>query len=783
MKLIIAIMLATFSTVVFSLVFVLAAQNVTLSGSISIRYVNTQTLASNFKTFIPSDCTSVVFDYAENHLDIVEDSSLSETTVDSAWVGLEESGISLFYKPSNKTAYILSYGEIFTGTSCFAMFYDCNSLTSIQFNNFNTENAIDMRWMFYNCSALMELDVSNFNTNQIGNMSYMFSNCSALTNIEFGDNFNTENVTDMSYMFSDCSTLTELVFDDAFNTNKVTRMDYMFSGCLGLTNLDVSTFNTSKVTNMYGMFYACSALTELNLDNFTTDNVKQMEYMFYHCSSLTELDLSSFNTFNVVSMRSMFYECSSLTGITFGYNFNTTNVTSMYYMFSGCSGLTNLDVSNFNTSKVTDMYGMFYGCYTLTELDVSSFNTTNVTSMGSMFRSCSGLTKITFGDDFKTDKVTSLNHMFYACYELQELDLSNFNTSNVARLDNMFYACNVLTELDLTSFNTSNVTLMTNMFYECFALTTIYVGADWNTDSVTDGYDMFYDCTSLVGQAGTVYNNLYTDETYAHIDGGNENPGYLTAGYALVSGSNFNSYIDSNSTKIIFGDYSAYSSSVSGLTPTYVSQHVLTNEVTDDIQLYYSDSTKTTFILSKSVIMANDNCQGMFYNKTALKSIQFENFNTTNVTKMGIVTVGLMGSRDYGMFEGCSNLTNLDLSTFDTSKVTNMAGMFYGCSSLVSLDLSSFDTSNVTHMSMVTYSWSGILDDVYGMFGFCSSLKTIYVGQLWSTSSVTESFEMFDACSSLVGGAGTTYNSSHEDITYACVDGGTASPGYLTLKS
>ena len=43
-----------------------------------------------------------------------------------------------------------------------------------------------------------------------------------------------------------------------------------------------------------------------------------------------------------------------------------------------------------------------------------------------------------------------------------------------------------------------------------------------------------------------------------------------------------------------------------------------------------------------------------------------------------------------------SSATTLDLSSFDTSKVTNMYYMFYG-SSATTLDLSSFDTSNVTN--------------------------------------------------------------------------------------
>ena len=51
------------------------------------------------------------------------------------------------------------------------------------------------------------------------------------------------------------------------------------------------------------------------------------------------------------------------------------------------------------------------------------------------------------------------------------------------------------------------------------------------------------------------------------------------------------------------------------------------------------------------------------------------------------------------MFYGCSSLTSLDLSNFNTSNVIDMNNMFYGCSSLTSLDLSNFDTSNVLFMN------------------------------------------------------------------------------------
>ena len=59
-------------------------------------------------------------------------------------------------------------------------------------------------------------------------------------------------------------------------------------------------------------------------------------------------------------------------------------------------------------------------------------------------------------------------------------------------------------------------------------------------------------------------------------------------------------------------------------------------------------------------------------------------------------------------------MTSLDLSSFDTSKVTSMSRMFYGCSSLASLNVSGFDTSQVRSM--------------YEMFNGCTSLNKIAFG-------------------------------------------------------
>ena len=60
------------------------------------------------------------------------------------------------------------------------MFYDCNSLISLDLSNFNTQNVTNMCWMFRDCNSLISLDLSNFNTQNVTDMYAMFSGCKSL---------------------------------------------------------------------------------------------------------------------------------------------------------------------------------------------------------------------------------------------------------------------------------------------------------------------------------------------------------------------------------------------------------------------------------------------------------------------------------------------------------------------------------------------------------------------------------------------------------------------------
>ena len=396
-------------------------------------------------------------------------------------------------------------------------------------------------------------------------------------------------------------------------------------------------------------------------------------------------------------------------------NFSTWGTTRMHGLFNWCSKLETLDLSKFDTSKVTSMGEMFSFCSSLTTLDVSILNTSNATNMNGMFNGCSQLTTLDLSN-FNTSNVTNMNSMFSKCNSLATLDVSKFNTENVKEMRGMFDGCSGLTTLDLNNFDTSNVTTMRNMFLNCGKLIELNI-SNFNTSNVKIMSYMFQNCSKLIE----------------------------------LDTSNFD-----------------------------------TNNVTEMTSMFYGCKGLTTLNVSgfntKNVTAMGD----MFNGCGGLTILDVNNFDTSNVTGMG------------GMFSGCSGLTTLDLSNFDTSNVTSMGGMFRGCWALNELNLSNFNVIAVKNASLMFYQCGNIktlnlsnfstnnVENMYLMFGGCRNLTTIYVSEFnaetstgWTTTAVTNSVNMFSDCTNIIGGNGTTFDSTKTDKTYAVIDTATT-PGYLT---
>ena len=131
----------------------------------------------------------------------------------------------------------------------------------------------------------------------------------------------------------------------------------------------------------------------------------------------------------------------------------------------------------------------------------------------------------------------------------------------------------------------------------------------------------------------------------------------------------------------------------------------------------------------------------MFDATAATELIGLENFDTSNVTDMS------------GMFSG-SKIEKLDVSNFNTSKVTNMNGIFGGSEATEIIGYENFDTSKVTNMrGMFSQVKIPVLDiskydtsnvtDMYALFRFIKGNVEIKGLDKIDTSNVTNMSEMF----------------------------------------
>ena len=580
------------------------------------------------------------------------------------------------------------------------------------------------------------------------------------------------------------NTIEKVIFDASFANARPTSCYKWFDGCKNLTTIDgIEYLNTENVTNMSGMFRDCSALTTLNVSNFDTKNVTSMSEMFYGCYALTTLDVSHFDTKKVTDMSGMFSYCRALRTLDVS-NFDTKNVTDMSMMFNNCEALTTLDVSKFDTKNVTDMGGMFSYCPTLTTLDVPNFDTKNVTDMSDMFHGCRALTTLDVSN-FNTQNVTDMSDMFSGCCALTTLDVSYFDTKNVTDMSGMFSGCRALTTLDVSNFDTKNVTDMSGMFSYNPALRFIFASEKFVTTACKKDEDMFKDCTNLVGTVPYDKNKV-----------GKEMANYTTGYFKYYKASIFASF------------YAVFDEATSTLTFKHDNNKPIEAFVLNEGSKfpgwykYHEDISKVVFDTSFANARPTS-CYRWFCNCNDLTTIEgIEYLNTQNVTNMGFMFNGCSALRTLDlssfdtknvtdmeyMFNGCSTLETLDLSNFDTKNVTNMEYMFKGCAALNTLDLSSFDTKNVTNMqsmfngcsALKTFDLSNFdtknVTNMEYMFKGCHALKTIYASEKFVTTACEFYRDMFANCTNLVGAV--PYDRNKVDKKMA-----NYTTGYFTYKA
>ena len=205
-----------------------------------------------------------------------------------------------------------------------------------------------------------------------------------------------------------------------------------------------------------------------------------------------------------------------------------------------------------------------------------------------------------------------------------------------------------------------------------------------------------------------------------------------------------------------------------------------------EIKLWLDPADKTAYYYAEpEKVYLNKDSSRMFSRMSNLTSLNISNLDTSKVTNMRsmfdgvsrLISLGLFNfdtsqvTNMNSMFYGMSSLTSLNLSNFNTSNVTDMREMFFGTRSLASLNLSNFDTSNVTDMSFMFFNSSKLTSlnlsnfntskviDMSYMFSVMSSLTSLNLSN-FDTSKVMNMSTMFREMSSL-----TSLNLSNFDTS------------------
>ena len=315
------------------------------------------------------------------------------------------------------------------------------------------------------------------------------------------------------------------------NMNGVTDLSYLFADCTALTTLDLTRLDTRNITNMKGMFSGCTSLKTIYVsEKWNTDKVTNSAQMFEDCNQLVGGQGTTFDAGHIDKEYARLDGGTDSPGYFTGpvpYAVITSDFTLTFYN-DGQKNARQGKSYDLNEGEGAPDWAEVRHAVKSVVFD-RSFKTARPTTTVLWFEGMSSLESVTNLQYLNTSEVTNMWWMFRGCSALENLDLSSFNTANVTDMRSMFQNCICLKSLNVSSFDTRKVTDMAGMFEGCSELKTIYIGPKWNTEQVSSSENMFYNCTSIVGGQGTTYDANHIDAEYAHPDGGESNPGYMTA--------------------------------------------------------------------------------------------------------------------------------------------------------------------------------------------------------------------------------------------------------------
>ena len=585
----------------------------------------------------------------------------------------------------------------------------------------------DMYGMFRGASDFNQ-DISQWDVSQVTTVERMFQNAINFNQpLQYWD---TTSVTNYDNKFQGATAMLAIGFpetpdsshfnifrigDPMTNTNIQTAVDAWVNneGAATTTYGDINTWDTSAVTDMSNLFSTTRngsmSTFNSNISNWNTSNVTNMSNMFSGAQDFNQ-DISNWNTSNVTNMSNMFNNAKKFN------NGDSGNNSANPLTTSG---------SSWDVSSVTNMSGMFFKAYKFNQ-DVSNWNVSSVENMSTMFRDA-----VLFNQNISSWTVSNVRDtwgMFYGNPAFNQ-DISIWDTSQVTSMSWMFYNASSMDQ-PLQYWNTSSVTSYQNMFLNATNMLARGFSATPNSSyfnqprpfkpttkqQLIDAVTAF---TSIGGDAN-VYNNVPINDWDTSL--------ITDMSYLFQDKSTFNSdisgWVVSSVTNMygMFWGAEAFNQAIGQWDVSQVTNvaRMFQNAIDFDQSIQYWDTTSVDI---------NTGYINMFSGATAMLARGFSATpSSTDFNKFPPMTndniqtaVDLWVSN-----QSSATATYGDISTWDTSAVTDMSNLFNGKSTFNS-DISGWDVSSVTNMN--------------NMFKLAGQFNTDISD--WDVSSVTNMHGMF----------------------------------------
>lgn len=584
----------------------------------------------------------------------------------------------------------------------------------------------------------------------------------------------------------------------AKHANNITRA---FRNTESLSSADLSSWEISEATDATSVFEN-SAISTIDLSKSSFKNTTSTANMFKD-SKAGSIDLSK-ATFDKVTDASYMFTNSQASTIDFT-NTNFKEVKNAKSMFENAQ-ISSLDLKHVKFDKVKDFSNFFKNTTALTEANLSSIKFTNAEDLSSMFAD-SHIANLTLNSqDMDGSHITNMASMFEGCY-IKEVDLGRIHTGELTDVKSMFKGTGYIEKITLPQvFNTSKVTDFSYMFAELPNLTEINNIDKLDTTSALDMNHMFVsfgvpiDTITPLLKATNVKDLSYMFYDARIRDTVTFSPLFNTSSVVTME----SMFEGSSAYPVDLSNFSL----ASAVNMSKMFKAIGTNEEGKECvggtspgpsEVIWPATTQYTPAL------------------TTLKSLFHGNCSITKIKPPKITAPNLKDTSF--AFSGLGEITEIDLTGFDTSAVENMQAMFSGNSSgfmkdqhikislntsnvknmsklffdtyVSYLDLSDLDVHNVTDFSSTfDYTWLYELDltnwdtssatDMSYMFSGSTWITKIYASDSFVTTNVTKYDKIFDVGGAYRGQAGSSVPVS--SIAHARIDGGSAAPGAFWRK-